>query len=156
MHSVNARGRNVVLSRPSTITTADAVGEDAAPTETSLIRTAAQGLAPERSSSARADRIRMSLFFLAGLVLFCGFLFVTPIRTGDAYEYFAVTEAWFNHGSPDVRQGDLDTLALLLEANGIAPIPSRVAELGISVPSPKGYSFGIHFWLYPLSAVPAK
>ena len=46
------------------------------------------------------------LFFM-GLVIY--YKPSEPYATGDGIEYVLTTEAWYNHGSPDIRYSDFCT-----------------------------------------------
>lgn len=87
-------------------------------------------------------------------------------RQGDGWEYLLMTEAWRQHASPDIRDGDVRALVQQVEAWHAAtgrPVPPAgiagwVAEETAFrfVSAPDGRQFAVHFWLYPLAAVPAR
>lgn len=92
----------------------------------------------------------MKLFALICAAAVAAFLLWVPLQlAGDGVEYISVSEAWRNHGSPDIRAGDL----LWLE-QGFGVDLGAVARLGIDDPHGGG-QHGYHFWLYPLLVVPA-
>jgi hypothetical protein len=75
-----------------------------------------------------------------------------PILAGDGIEYFSMLESFWNHGSPDQRLADMESLHRVLDSH--AAIIARPHD-GFFV-SLDGRWYSFHFWLYPLLAVPAK
>lgn len=75
---------------------------------------------------------------------------------GDSGEYLHILQAWWDHGTPDVRPEDSERLAALARSRGLddAFVP-LTAEVYFR-PTDTGLRFGYHFWLYPLCALPAK
>jgi hypothetical protein len=97
------------------------------------------------------------LLFCCGGVLLLGIMyFVPPTQTGDSFEYHFTLQAWFNHGSPDVRAADVDDLAALMESHHCPAIRPALSGYYCFVPSATGDYYGCHFWLYALCGVPAK
>ena len=83
-------------------------------------------------------------------------------RQGDAWEYLATTEALANHGSADVRPGDVHTMFERVDlwrpresgARPAAEVYARELDHGF-VTAPDGAVHARHFWMYSLFAVPA-
>lgn len=83
-------------------------------------------------------------------------------RQGDAWEYLATTEALANHGSPEVRPGDVHTMFERVDlwrprdsgARPAAEVYARELDHGF-VTAPDGALHTRHFWIYSLFAVPA-
>jgi len=50
--------------------------------------------------------LRWMLWFVLSMKAFDYFLEKEPYPTGDGIEYVLTTEAWKNHGSPDIRDSD--------------------------------------------------
>lgn len=87
-------------------------------------------------------------------------------RQGDGWEYLLMVEAWVRHGSPDVREGDIAAVAGAVDAwlaatSGPttpgavrAVVDSEIAHRFVTTPG--GQQLAVHFWLYPLVAVPAR
>src|SRR5262249_6257477 len=92
------------------------------------------------------------LIAAAALIVTCALR--KPVRTGDGYEYFSTLQAWFDHGSRDLRAEDTSRLASLLAKSGIPAADDPRAGF---FESPRNHrSYGWHFFAYPLVAVPAK
>lgn len=87
-------------------------------------------------------------------------------RQGDGWEYLATTEALARHGSPDVRDADVAAMSAAVDAWLTATVgptqPGSVrgvidGELAHRfATTADGRRYAMHFWLYPLSAVPAR
>jgi len=70
---------------------------------------------------------------------------------GDSREYFQMLFSFANHGSPDLRPGDLDSYR---EAGLRGNIDNPYSSNGYNTTS-SGSSYSVHFWLYPLVSLPA-
>lgn len=82
-------------------------------------------------------------------------------RQGDGWEYLAMTEALARHASPDVRQSDLTALFSDIDAwqrDGNASARDvHAGELPHGfVRAGDGRTYGVHFWMYSLFALPAR
>lgn len=83
-------------------------------------------------------------------------------RQGDAWEYLATAEALANHGSADIRPGDVHTMFERVDlwrpresgARPAAEVYARELDHGF-VTAPDGAVHARHFWMYSLFAVPA-
>src|SRR5205814_2391553 len=111
---------------------------------------------PERPPASRwrrllDGRVVWGVLFLIGIIYFA---LRQPVRAGDGLEYWATLQAWFDHGSPDVRPADLDELARQAEADGVAR-GAGARNLALA-PTAAGKYNTHHFWMYPLLALPAK
>jgi hypothetical protein len=77
-----------------------------------------------------------------------------PLLVGDALEYVLQTESLSRHGSPEVRAGDVYSLARedLRLGSGLG------YALGYRgyFDDPAGHWYACHFWAYSLLAVPAR
>ncbi len=81
-------------------------------------------------------------------------LVVPPVLAGDGSEYLLMLQSWFDHASPDLRQADIDALDLLVPSDRLF---SRMVDPWAGfVEARNGRWYSMHFWLYPLLAVPAK
>ena len=96
-------------------------------------------------------RLIWAAFFVAGVITFA---VRRPIAAGDGIEYWATLQAWSYHGTPDIRPRDLVRVGRLLEADRLAP--AQGAHDLLLIPTKSGARHVLHFWLYPLLAVPAK
>src|SRR5262249_40577791 len=76
-----------------------------------------------------------------------------PVRYGDGWEYAYHLEALCRHGSPDLRDDDLAAANARFPPEGVDHPPD--GAFGHSR-SPDGGRYGVHFWAYAPSAVPAK
>jgi hypothetical protein len=79
---------------------------------------------------------------------------------GDVWDYVYPLQAFFDHGTPDIRNEDIAALDPILKANGMGHLgPYTVDNLppftGI-MQSPQGSYFANHFWFYSLLVLPAK
>ncbi len=75
---------------------------------------------------------------------------------GDGGEYLHILQAWWDHGTPDVRPEDSEQLATLARSRGLDDAFVPLTAGIYFQPTATGLRFGYHFWLYPLCAVPAK
>lgn len=116
-------------------------------------------------ASKKFALIFISVFSII-LILYC--LTANPLRQGDGYEYALILQSFFNHFSPDIREGDITSLIKIVEtqpSNYDVKVLQGTLEalrngeneiyLGI-LKSNRGEYFGYHFWLYPLINLPAK
>ncbi len=78
----------------------------------------------------------------------------TIIR-GDGWEYVCQLESLYRHGSPELRPADRDAVNALTVPRGLGPIPEPLIVIGYHE-APNGQLYGIHFWGYALTAIPAK
>jgi hypothetical protein len=72
---------------------------------------------------------------------------------GDANEYFLMNESLFNHGTPDLRPSDIATFSEAAIQSGTVGF-SPYAGFFQSPVNNRFYS--VHFWLYPILALPAR
>jgi hypothetical protein len=80
------------------------------------------------------------------------------VRNGDGWEYLATLEALDRHGTFDIRDGDREAT--------LAHLPTKHTPLEMyrrEIENPNGYAtttdgrtYPLHFWLYPVTAYPAK
>ncbi len=98
-----------------------------------------------------SGRLIWGVLFVAGLIAFA---VRKPVRAGDGLEYWATLQAWSYHGTPEIRPRDLQRLTRLMERNRLDP--DATVESVTLVPTAEGVRHGVHFWMYPLLAVPAK
>ena len=89
-------------------------------------------------------------------------------RQGDGWEYLVLLEAFDRHGSPDVRTGDLDAMFAHVDSWELTTHPPGseglrsardvyAAELPYRfVTAADGRQSAAHFWMYSLTAYPAK
>jgi hypothetical protein len=75
-----------------------------------------------------------------------------PRLRGDAREYWYQTESFRRHGSPDLRPEDRAAVDDETRRRGMDP-PSEQPYAYAATPDGRWY--GVHFWAYALSAVPA-
>lgn len=87
-------------------------------------------------------------------------------RQGDGWEYLLMVEAWVRHGSPEIRDDDITAVIddvdgwLRATAGPTQPgavravVESELAHRFITTPADE--RMAVHFWLYPLLAVPAR
>jgi hypothetical protein len=113
----------------------------------------------------KADDALMTPQVVAGLlsfVILAGLSLNAPRLYGDGNEYFLTVESLINHGTPDLRVEDVggfygeyvDTRSnrtVILNLFGY-PIPPTRGY----VKAPGGGWYSMHFWAYPLAAVPAR
>ncbi|WP_414752407.1 hypothetical protein [Anabaena sp. CCY 9910] len=109
--------------------------------------------------------IFISIFTIV-LILYC--LKTNPIRQGDGYEYALILQGFFNHFSPDIREGDITSLIKIVETQPssydvkvlqgtLEALRNGENEIYLGIlKSTRGEYFGYHFWLYPLINLPAK
>ena len=108
-----------------------------------------------RVQPKRSLRFRISgraLFLVAG-VAFLFFVYSRPVvQMGDCFEYILMSQSFIDHGAPDLRTEDIRKAQPLWEADGFkSPDP----YIGFRRRPGERY-YSIHFWAYPLSAVPAR
>lgn len=90
----------------------------------------------------------------AGLVLVALALVLPPRPHGDAGEYLLMTESWRQHGSPDLRPSDLESLRRLTRDAG-APFDDEPTVANYRR-ARDGRLYCYHFWAYPLAGLPAR
>lgn len=116
-------------------------------------------------ASKKFALIFISVFSII-LILYC--LTANPIREGDGYEYALILQSFFNHFSPDIREGDITSLIKIVETQPstydvkvlqgtLEALRNGENEIYLGIlKSSRGDYFGYHFWLYPLINLPAK
>lgn len=87
-------------------------------------------------------------------------------RQGDGWEYLITTEALARQGSPEILESDIAAVSHAIEAwlharHGPAPAGAVRAVIDAElahrfVVSDGGRHYAMHFWLYSLTAVPAR
>ena len=103
-------------------------------------------------------RTSLLVFCLFALSVSAIFAFlVPPLRVGDAQEYLLMTRALASHGSPEIREGDVDAVHALLTANDQlrGGLEAKDQLLRNSFIADSGGTYFGHFWFYPLLCVPA-
>jgi hypothetical protein len=96
-----------------------------------------------------------ALLALLTLGLVAAMLLRAPEARGDSGEYLLTVEALANHGTPDVRAGDVQSLAALAAKPGaVRGNFGRLWHALREAPSGRWYTY--HFWLYPAAVVPAR
>lgn len=98
--------------------------------------------------------IRHGLLLLVTAAVFGYVITHPPGRYGDGQEYMLQTESLYRHGSPDLQPGDLCSVDVMLSAAGIDS--ANPPEGGYHHSKSSDRLFCWHFWMYPLSAVPAR
>src|SRR6185295_9779845 len=83
-----------------------------------------------------------------------GVLWARPLRDGDTGEYLLMTESLFQHGTPDLRPGDVQSLARLDRRAGFG-LNYAPAFLGYYEDA-AGRWYSYHFWSYSLTGLPAR
>lgn len=101
------------------------------------------------SRSRRAALHALALFALSLIAIR---LATKPMLAGDGVEYFSMLESFWNHGSPDQRLGDVESLSRVFGSHGISI--ARPHDGFFVTFDGRWYSY--HFWVYPLLALPAK
>src|SRR5256885_8883471 len=102
---------------------------------------------------AEHARLLFALGVAGGLLYFA---LRKPLPVGDSTEYWATLQAWFDHGTPDVRRRDLDALGRMFVAHDIGPAAWAELRFPALMPTASGVQYTLHFWMYSLLAVPAK
>ncbi|MBU2592622.1 YfhO family protein [Patescibacteria group bacterium] len=98
----------------------------------------------------QADRSLLLLTLLFSLFLTIAALVIKPKMVGDGWEYFSMSQSLINHFSADLTPADEK---ILLEEYGFdSNAPGR--DWYFTAVNGKRYS--PHFWLYPLTLVPAR
>jgi hypothetical protein len=104
---------------------------------------------------AVARPLRDLLLPVAGLALLVAAALRLPLRPhGDAGEYLLMLESWHQHGSPELRPRDRESLRELLLREGLSIDESRV--LSNYHAGREGRLYCYHFWGYSLAGVPAR
>jgi hypothetical protein len=93
--------------------------------------------------------------FVAGAVLLLRYeAGRAPDRVnGDAWEYWYQAESFHRHGTPELWPEDVAAVNGEAHRLGLGAAP---AEPYAYAKSPDGRMYGVHFWAYALSVVPAK
>ena len=108
-------------------------------------------------SSRRARRLALLAYLLAagGAV---AAMAVRPVAVaGDSWEYLLTLQSLWEHGTPDLRDGDFAAALGLFPEGHVDGSPGFVPGTPPGwVMSNSGRPHTIHFWTMPLSAVPAK
>lgn len=107
------------------------------------------------SNAATRRGIFIALFFVLLTTLKIN---ATPLQlAGDWSEYLRMTHSLSQHGTPDWRASDDQTLRPILIRNGVSPSDTdfvlRESYLGY-FPTRSGSRYAWHFWFYSLLAVP--
>lgn len=111
----------------------------------------------------------LSFFFFCSLYCFVKIAFIIPPSlNGDGAEYLLVSEAFYDHGTPDVRPEDARGAQIILYGNGDKIMHPYYAGLagffkqphklldqywGLFASKNSGL-YGYHFWFYSLTVVP--
>ena len=90
----------------------------------------------------------------AGLVCLVTALSTPPYPYGDAPEYLLMTESLARHGSPDLRQEDLEAVTLGFLRHRVE-FPPHGALVGY-YPAEDGRRYSYHFWGYSALCLPAR
>jgi hypothetical protein len=92
--------------------------------------------------------------FAAAALLFVRAAAARPPRlTGDIWEFWGIAESFHRHGSPELRDEDLEAVYADAARHGWAkPTATPYAY----EKAPDGRWFSVHFWLYGAVGVPAK
>ena len=77
-----------------------------------------------------------------------------PIIAGDSADYFLMLQSWADHGSPDLRPEEIEALDRLLP--GPVPFSQHGHPYAGYRQASNGRWYCMHFWLYPLLALPAR
>ncbi len=72
---------------------------------------------------------------------------------GDAWEYWYQAESLHRHCSPELRPEDEEAVNREAVRRGLGADPARPYAYATA---PDGRRYGVHFWAYALSAVPAR
>jgi hypothetical protein len=108
-------------------------------------RVADRGASAERTIGLAV--IGAALFLLMPAML-------TPPRTfGDSGEYMLTAESLLNHATPDLRAGDLSSLARRAARQ---PIEGGIRTLSAYRRSRTGSLYALHFWAYPAATLPVR
>jgi hypothetical protein len=78
---------------------------------------------------------------------------LAPRPFGDAPEYLLMAQSWAEHGSPELRPSDVDSLRRLAARSGLGLDPGDA--LGNYFEGRNGRFYCYHFWFYPLLTWPA-
>ncbi len=102
---------------------------------------------------------RKLLLFVAALTLLCTYwmLRVKPVRYGDGQEYLFMIESLRSHGTPELRQTDIEKAA---SKPGFSPFNERYDENWTPYfgyfQSLDGSWYSQHFWAYSLACLPIR
>jgi len=91
-----------------------------------------------------------------GLTLVGTMLLARPVVYGDGEEYLLMAESLANHGSPDLRPGDIQSLATRLQGTGAVLAPPTDGHPYGYYRARDGRLYSYHFWAYPLACLPVK
>lgn len=100
-----------------------------------------------------SGRINLILIVSFSLLILAGMFVIKPAIRGDGQEYLLISESFFNHLTPDLREADIKSFEASMNKSGIE-YSAAYGKSFFEARDGKKYSF--HFWLYPLSALPAK
>ena len=103
--------------------------------------------------SRARGRFSWRLLYIAGGFALLAVVYGKPVvRTGDGPEYVLMSQSLIDHATPDLRTEDILKVIPILEANGVEPLdPYHGYQKGKD-----GRYYSLHFWIYPLVAVPAR
>jgi hypothetical protein len=99
-------------------------------------------------------RLARALFAAAAVLLLGSALLPRPLAEGDAGEYLLTTESLFRHLTPDLRPGDVTSVARLDRRLGLG-LNYGAGFLGY-FDDAAGRWYCYHFWAYPLLGLPAR
>ncbi|MBV9468656.1 MAG: hypothetical protein JO316_01890 [Abitibacteriaceae bacterium] len=108
------------------------------------------------SQRQRLGQARHLWFAVYTLVVIAYMAHMPVTISGDAQEYLVITQAWFDHASPDMRPEDISPINRILRPHDV------YHDLAITNPylgffqAHNGRWYCWHFWLYPLCSVPFK
>ncbi|MDP4227566.1 MAG: hypothetical protein Q8910_14420, partial [Bacteroidota bacterium] len=116
------------------------------------------------------ERIFCLSFFFISSFYFCIKItfFIPPSLSGDGAEYLLISEAFYNHGTPDIRPEDARGAQNILYGNGDKGMHPYYAGLSGFLKQPhklldqywglfaskNSRLYGYHFWFYSLTVVP--
>ena len=103
--------------------------------------------------SLDSGRINLILIVSFSLLILAGMSVIRPATRGDGQEYLLVVESFFNHLTPDLREADIKSFEASMNRSGIE---YSAAYGKSSFQARDGKNYSSHFWLYSLSALPAK
>ena len=107
--------------------------------------------------TASRKRSKYIIFAIVSLAILAYSLWIVPKRTGDGREYILMTESFFNHGSPDLRDGDMAAYKRLREIYKFEDyIKKNYNYARVFFKAENGRLYSYHFWMYSLICLPAK
>ena len=97
--------------------------------------------------------IAVAGFAALAVGMFAYYATLPPVRYGDGWEYAYHLESLYRHGTPELRPDDLAAANALFPAEGVDRPPDPPYSY---YEAHDGHRYGMHFWAYSLSAVPAS